>query len=55
MELGDGSTVELHACGHCESRAWIRDGEVVPTEQVLGTLRATGGPRHRAQRRHKLP
>ena len=55
LQLGDGSEVELHACGRCETQSWVQDGAPVPRDQVLATLRSTGGPSSRAKRTKHLP
>lgn len=54
LELGDGSGVEMHACGSCEAQSWWQDGRQVDRGTVLATLRRTGGPRSR-RRRSQLP
>ena len=50
VDLGDGSSAELRACGFCESRSWTRDGVSVPASEVVGTLRETRGPRSTGRR-----
>jgi len=55
LQLGDGSGVEMHACGSCETQSWWQDGQQVDRGEVLETLRRTGGPRSRRRRSSQLP
>lgn len=54
MDLGGDSSVELHACGHCETKTWVRDGKHVEMAEVLAKIKETGGPKH-SHRPRNLP
>jgi len=39
VRLG-GAAATMHSCSVCETRFWLRDGEVIELDEVLGALRS---------------